>query len=75
MSDVPNMPFGRFKGTPVNKVPKWYLGWLKDNVPLYGELKEAVEQALGVIRVDVPGPTVEEQIAAICEQTRKRNET
>ena len=40
------MPFGKHKGTPVKDVPGDYLAWLSENVPLRGDLAEAVKEVL-----------------------------
>jgi uncharacterized protein (DUF3820 family) len=39
------MPFGKHFGRDVESLPKAYLKWLSTR-PLYGQLKEAVEEAL-----------------------------
>jgi hypothetical protein len=41
--DFPIMPFGKHKDKPINEIPKGYLVWLKNNVRLFGEVKQAVE--------------------------------
>ena len=32
------MPFGKYKGEPLQKVPRGYLGWVLDNCDLDGQL-------------------------------------
>jgi hypothetical protein len=41
-----NMPFGKYKGHPVEDLPENYLNWLWENVELRGGLRVAVEDAL-----------------------------
>lgn len=36
------MPFGKHRGTPVYDLDDGYLEWLRDNVDLYGGLRQAV---------------------------------
>lgn len=40
------MPFGKHHGVPLDEVPKGYLRWLKENVPLRTSLARAVEAVL-----------------------------
>lgn len=40
------MPFGKYRGEYLGDIPKKYLQWLYDNVELYGELAEAVEDII-----------------------------
>lgn len=51
------MPFGKHKGTNVDKIPKDYLQWLLKECDLYTPLKTAVEEAfypkIYTFRVDV----------------------
>lgn len=43
------MPFGKFKGWEVSKLPAFYLEWLKKkDPPIYGPLELAVHHALGL---------------------------
>lgn len=37
------MPFGKHKGTPVKDLPTSYVNWLRKEVALHGDLKEAIE--------------------------------
>jgi len=41
--DIIKMPFGKYKDTPINRVPKYYLNWLLKNVSLKPELKAEIE--------------------------------
>lgn len=47
-----NMPFGKHKGTPISKLPKNYVEWLKQSgaldKPENTELKKAIEEAVTV---------------------------
>lgn len=36
------MPFGKYKGIQVKELPVSYVSWLRKNVPIYGELEEAL---------------------------------
>jgi hypothetical protein len=36
------MPFGRYQGRPITAVPRRYLRWLRDNVPLQPQLAYVV---------------------------------
>lgn len=40
------MPFGKFKGWPVDEIPEDYLNWLVENVDLREPLASAVYEAL-----------------------------
>ena len=58
-----NMPFGKFKGMPVAKLPRHYLQWLADkDPPIFGPLQVAVYKALGLPAPDQPKPETMEQI-------------
>jgi uncharacterized protein (DUF3820 family) len=43
---VATMPFGRHQGCEVNRLPLSYLRWIRNNIPLRGWLREAVETVL-----------------------------
>ena len=45
-SSVITMPFGKYKGDPVEEVDRGYLLWVADNCRLQSPLKEAVHRAL-----------------------------
>lgn len=72
------MPFGKHKGESVETLPKGYLRWLKENVELRGELRQAVDCVLA----GRPMPTLvstEEMIERIikpidAEQLRRLHE-
>jgi uncharacterized protein (DUF3820 family) len=40
------MPFGKFKGWPLEEIELQYLEWLQDHVPLRGHLRVAVSQEI-----------------------------
>ena len=40
------MPFGKHKGEQVNDLPLSYLEWLRDNVELFGALKDEVNKTI-----------------------------
>ncbi len=40
------MPFGKFKGEPINELPDWYLGWIWNNVKLRNPLHDEIEDEL-----------------------------
>jgi hypothetical protein len=43
------MPFGKYRGTPVDEVPESYLLWVLDNCERIGPtLRRAIEDVLGV---------------------------
>jgi uncharacterized protein (DUF3820 family) len=41
------MPFGKYKGKPLEELPRAYLIWLNNNTKLYGDLQIEVEMILG----------------------------
>ena len=48
------MPFGRFKGKPVHKLPLSYLNWLFKNCDLSRDLREAVIDGFDRIEYNPP---------------------
>ena len=40
------MPFGKYEGREITDVPKGYLRWLENNVPIQGNLGEEVYAVL-----------------------------
>jgi hypothetical protein len=61
MNDDYVMPFGRYKGQPIEDVPVDYLQWLSRR-ELYGRLKVEVERILTGKSVE---PTTDEQVAEL----------
>jgi len=57
------MPFGKFKGQEVADLEHGYLDWLKNNVKLYGALKDEVETTLSQSNSDID----DEEIDVIVE--------
>lgn len=44
------IPFGKYKGKPLDKIPDDYLAWCLDNVTkLSPTLRRAIEQQLGIV--------------------------
>lgn len=41
-TEITEMPFGKYKGTPIADIPDSYLIWLHENVNMNDMLKEAV---------------------------------
>jgi len=44
--DIIKMPFGKYKDTAINRIPKYYLAWLLKNVSLKPELKLEIEKVV-----------------------------
>ncbi len=42
------MPFGKWKGKPVDAIPIKYIKWLHKEVDLFGELETAIYKRLGL---------------------------
>lgn len=42
------MPFGKHQGKAISALPDKYIRWLHANVELYGDVKRAVHQRLGM---------------------------
>ena len=42
------MPFGKHKGKAISALPDKYIHWLNANVELYGDVKRAVHERLGM---------------------------
>jgi hypothetical protein len=53
MEKQPTMPFGKYQGALVANVPRHYLRWLRDNIPLREPLRAHVARALGDPDADV----------------------
>lgn len=53
MNDDSLMPFGEFKGRKMANVPPDRLLWMYENMKLYGELKEYIEDNLDVIKSEI----------------------
>lgn len=54
------MPFGKYRGMEVSRLPRPYLKWLRDNVSMRMPLEMEVRRALGEAVNDEPHLTIEE---------------
>jgi Putative quorum-sensing-regulated virulence factor len=58
------MPFGKFKGAPVEDLPSSYLWWLVENIELREPLKSAIEDEVESRSFRSEEPAVPEEILA-----------
>jgi hypothetical protein len=63
------MPFGKYKGRPLGKIPKGYWRWLHKNVDLRGRLLEVCASVLAGrgVRPTPPPLDVEAEVERICK--------
>jgi len=62
------LPFGRYKGRDITKVPRGYLRWMRDNVELTPLLAQAVKCVINKEPIDLDSVdmrTDEEKLADI----------
>jgi hypothetical protein len=70
-----NMPFGRYKGLPLEELPDDYLAWLAGRADLWEPLRHAVdtEQAQRLGRADFQIHTADRQIAKRIVEAGRRS--
>lgn len=69
------MPFGKYQGRDVDRLPKSYLKWLLRECDLSPELRRAVEDGLAGVRYDPPTPVdVDALVDQICEPWKEEND-
>lgn len=54
MNDQDPMPFGKYKGEPLERVPASYLLWLRDQRCSHPEVKRYIEENLTVLLSECP---------------------
>jgi uncharacterized protein (DUF3820 family) len=79
------MPFGKYKGDDIHRLPRGYLLWMRDNIAeLQGDLLEAVRMGLEgkeylvpteEVRIDRAVLRMRKTLESQVEQDRTSNET
>jgi len=53
LTDKSLMPFGKYKGTEMEKVPAGYLIWIYENNKCTDEVKEYIEDNMDVLKMEL----------------------
>lgn len=54
LTDTDPMPFGKYKGTPMQDVPVEYLHWCYHNIAFHKDLNDYIRRSIDALKMEKP---------------------